>query len=144
MCCTPLEFSLAPGLCPSIYLSVFLSHCLSVFVWVEDDEIVDIAMSPSFSSLVAILNINKMLLEMNKSLMKHLHNNSKNLNLKHQGTNISTFVSIDTAGSGLKFVNKFKFLPTDSLGRTLFDKRDSKVVQVKINPMYASRMHGER
>ena len=76
--------------------------------------------------------------------MKHLHNNSKNLNLKHQGTNISTFVSIDTAGSGLKFVNKFKFLPTDSLGRTLFDKRDSKVVQVKINPMYASRMHGER
>ena len=34
-------------------------------VWVVDDEIVEIAMSPSFSSLVAILNINEMLLEMN-------------------------------------------------------------------------------
>ena len=44
---------------------VKLTDSFYFIVWVGDDEIVEIAMSPSFSSLVAILNINEMLLEMN-------------------------------------------------------------------------------
>ena len=46
-------------------MRTFVTDWQTDFVWVEDDEIVDIAMSPSFSSLVAILNINEMLLEIN-------------------------------------------------------------------------------